>query len=697
MLALGCALICLAAAGDEGMQEPPKPFGAIPTLRQLAWQETEFYGLIHFGPNTFTGNEWGHGDERPDIFNPTKLDCRQWARAAKAAGMKGLILVAKHHDGFCLWPSQYSTHTVREAAWRGGQGDVVRECAEACREYGLKFGVYLSPWDRNHPDYGTGEAYNEIYRKTAQELMTQYGDLFMFWMDGANGEGPNGKKQVYDFPSFWANVRKHQPMACMFSDVGPDVRWVGNEGGIAGETNWSTLDVGDLLPGNSQAPHTNPSGTEGGERWIPAEADTPLRPGWFWRESENDKVKPLSWMIETYFSSVGRNAAFNLGIAPDDRGLMHENDVARMEEFGRWLKEAFDENLALRVSVGATSSRAGLKQYGAANLTDGEPTTYWATDDDVLRADVVFTLPDKPINCIELSEFIALGQRVKVFEIEHRRDGGQWEPVIRGTTIGYKRLLRIPPYTGGQFRLRILDSLAAPVLSSVGFYNVPVVFPEPMIRRERDGSFVLGGLYGAHTHYTTDGSRPTARSPRFTESFRLPKGGTIRAVAIPMEGIKSFESEPTEASATFGMETTNWRVHSVSAEHHDLRASRAYDGNPNTFWHTPWQGDSVPEHPHWMVIDLGSEQEVTGFTYLPRQDASGDGTIDRYEFAVSIDGEAWSEPAARGTFANILNSRRQQIVRLGTPVRGRYVRLTALSCAAGKKWASAAEIGVLVR
>ncbi len=696
MLALGIALISFMAVGEGTQAAPPKPFGAIPTLRQLAWQETEFYGLIHFGPNTFTGNEWGHGDERPDIFNPTQLDCRQWARAAKAAGMKGLILVAKHHDGFSLWPSQYSTHTVREAAWRNGQGDVVRECAEACREYGLKFGVYLSPWDRNHPDYGTGEAYNEIYRKTAQELMTQYGDLFMFWMDGANGEGPNGKKQVYDFPSFWANVRKHQPMACMFSDVGPDVRWVGNEAGIAGETNWSTLNTENLLPGNSEAPRTNPSGTEGGSRWIPAEADTPLRPGWFWRASEDDKVKPLTWMIETYFASVGRNAAFNLGIAPDDRGLLHENDVARMEEFGRWLGEAFDEDLAQGAQAAASSSRGGLKQFGASNLTDGDPTTYWATDDEVTTADVFITLPDKPFNCIELREFIALGQRVKKFSIEHRRAGGEWEPLTSGTTIGSKRLLRTPPVRGGELRIRILDSLAAPVLSSVGLYEVPIVFPTPMIQREKDGTIVLGGLYGAHTHYTTDGSKPTASSPRFTAPFRLPKGGVVRAVAIPMEGIRVFGSEPPEARAVFGMETSGWRVHSVSAEHPDLGASRAFDGNPATFWHTPWQG-TVPSHPHWIVIDLGSEQEVAGFTYLPRQDASGDGTIDRYEFSVSQNGTDWPEPAASGRFDNILNSRRQQVVDLKRPIRGRYVRLTALSCAAGKKWASAAEIGVLVR
>jgi alpha-L-fucosidase len=426
----------------------------LPTQRQLAWHEVELYTLIHFGPNTFTGKEWGLGDEDPNIFNPTQFDPGQWARAIKRGGFKGLIMVAKHHDGFSLWPSRWSPHTVASSKWRDGKGDVIREVSEACRKEGLLFGVYLSPWDRHHPRYGQGEAYNEAYRRQMEELLTEYGPLFEFWFDGANGEGPNGRRQVYDWPSFWEKVRERQPQAVMFSDIGPDIRWVGNETGEADETNWNTYTIGKLQPGNSEAPRLNPIGMEDGDVWLPAECDVPLRPGWFWRESEDEKVKPLSWMIETYFKSVGRGASFNLGLAPDRRGLLHKNDVNRLTAFGKWLKASFRTDL-LKGAQGPVAAMDGKMDTwikgGQAELTLKKPAL---------------------ANAVLLQENIARGQRIRSFKIELLGADGQWKEAAQGTTIGWKRILRFPPTEVTALRVKVLSSKGEPQVSRISLYRV---------------------------------------------------------------------------------------------------------------------------------------------------------------------------------------------------------------------------------
>src|SRR5579862_1656649 len=292
-------IAAIAMATDDFKPVPP-----LPSPRQLAWHRMERYCFAHFGPNTFTGKEWGTGKEATDIFNPKHLDCRQWVHTFKDAGFSGVIITAKHHDGFCLWPSKLSTHTVAQSPWKNGKGDVLKELSQACKAEDMKFGVYLSPWDRNHPTYGTPE-YNETFKAMLKEVLTHYGPVFEVWFDGANGEGPNGKRQVYDWPGFIQVVRQCQPNAVIFSDAGPDIRWVGNEEGYAGETNWCTIDKGKFSPGHADQ-HVLNVGDENGPDWVPAECDVSIRPGWFWRESENTKIKSVQKLMDIWYGSVGR-------------------------------------------------------------------------------------------------------------------------------------------------------------------------------------------------------------------------------------------------------------------------------------------------------------------------------------------------------------------------------------------------------
>jgi len=452
-----------------GQAKAPEPYGALPSERQLDWHKLQYYAFIHFGPNTFTDVEWGHGDENPEVFNPKQLDARQWARVIKAAGMEGVIITAKHHDGFALWPSEYSTHTVRESVWKDGQGDVLRELADACREYGLKFGVYLSPWDRNHPKYGTDE-YNEVFKSMLKEVLTGYGDVFEVWFDGANGEGPNGKKQEYDFPGFASVVREHQPRAVIFSDAGPDIRWVGNERGYADTTNWSTLNASEFFPGiggvNDQLQH----GHEGGDTWLPTEVNTSIRPGWFYHSDEDDRVKSLDQLVDNWYHSVGMNGNFLLNIPVDDRGLIHENDEARLLELKAYLDEAFQTNLAFEAKAVGSHTRG--YDFRESLAIDGDPDTYWATSDGVTTAmiGVEFDEPTS-INTMLLQEYIPLGQRVTRFSVQAFVDG-TWIDVANGTTIGNRRIVRWPEVEASALAVQ-LEAKASLTISNLEVYNVP--------------------------------------------------------------------------------------------------------------------------------------------------------------------------------------------------------------------------------
>ena len=451
------------------VQKAPEPYGAVPAPQQVEWQKMEMNFLVCFGPNTFTGMEWGLGTESEDIFNPSDLDCEQWVSIAKAAGFKGLIIVAKHHDGFCLWPNPESTHTVANSPWKDGKGDVLKELSDACAAEGLKFGIYISPWDRNDPHYGTPE-YNDVYVRTLESALDgRYGSVFEEWFDGACGEGPNGKRQVYDWDRFHETVLKYQPEAVMFSDVGPGCRWVGNESGIAGRTNWSTFSPEGFTAGVGAPPgDTLQIGNIHGNAWVPAETDVPLRPGWFWRESENDKVKSLQELVSIYNTSVGRNSLLLLGVAPDITGHIHPADSARLMEFGAAIKEIFSTNLAEGATVKASSNRG--REFKAANILDGDYDSYWAAPDGINDAVLTFDLgAEKTFNRILLQEYIPLGQRIKAFTIKVLTADGSWKEIASETTIGFKRIVPVETVTSSKIEISV-SSFAPPIINNVGLF-----------------------------------------------------------------------------------------------------------------------------------------------------------------------------------------------------------------------------------
>jgi alpha-L-fucosidase len=448
--------------------KPPVPLLPIPTARQLAWHDMEYYAFTHFGPNTFTDKEWGEGREDPKIFNPTALDCRQWARAFKAAGMKGIVITAKHHDGFCLWPSKYSTHTVAQSNWKSGKGDVLNELSEACKAEGLKMGVYLSPWDRNHPSYGTPE-YNQVFANMLEEVLTQYGPIFEVWFDGANGEGPNGKRQVYDWNLFIDTVRKHQPNAVIFSDAGPDIRWVGNEDGHSGPTSWSTITKSMFTVGGPHRKELTTGDSEGVD-WVPPECDVSIRPGWFYHASEDSKVKTLEHLMDIWHKSVGQNGSLLLNVPPDRRGLIHENDVARLLEFRKERDRLYAKDLALGKPARAIPVRGN--GFEALMVTDGKAKTYWATPDHKRTGEVTIDLGGpKDIDRVLIEEHIPLGQRVRVFTVDAEDDKGAWTTVAGGTTIGRKRILIFPKTRARKVRLTIVAARDCPTIERVSVYG----------------------------------------------------------------------------------------------------------------------------------------------------------------------------------------------------------------------------------
>jgi len=474
----GAAALNLRAAPAPG----PAPFGPLPSARQLRWHELETYSFLHFTVNTFTDREWGNGDEAESVFNPTAFDADAIVSALKAGGMKGVILTCKHHDGFCLWPTRTTEHCIRKSPWRGGKGDVVKEISEAARKQGLKFGVYVSPWDRNNAQYGRPQ-YIETYRAQLRELLTQYGPIFEVWHDGANGGdgyygGAREKRTIdkltyYDWPNTWALARKLQPDAVIFSDAGPDIRWVGNENGIAGETCWATYRPlgehgGPGAPGDVQAKQSG-IGTKHDGAWLPAECDVSIRPGWFWHEKENAKVKTPRQLMDLYYESVGRGASFLLNVPPDRRGLIHENDAASLASFGRAFRETFATNLAAKSAVHASNVRAG---FAPERLLDGRRDTYWATEDAVKSAEVAFTLA-RPVrfDVVRLREEIRLGQRIEAFAVDAWREG-KWSELAQGTSIGNCRILRLnAPVEATRVRLRITQSPACIALAEFGLYR----------------------------------------------------------------------------------------------------------------------------------------------------------------------------------------------------------------------------------
>ena len=467
--AAALAVIAAAAACNSGTSLPPEPYGAVPSEQQVEWQKMEMNMFAHFGPNTFTGREWGLGNEAEDIFNPTALDCSQWTGIAKAAGFKGIIITGKHHDGFCLWPNPVSGHTVAKSPWKDGKGDVLKELSEACAKDGLKFGVYISPWDRNDPNYGSPE-YNNVFVKTLESALGNYGPVFEQWFDGANGEGPDGKKQEYDWALFNGTVRKLQPDAVIFSDVGPGCRWVGNERGCAGRTSWSKLDVEGYAAGAAApARDTLNIGNVNGACWIPSESDVSIRPGWFWRESENDQVKTVGELLKIYYETVGRNSLLLLNVPPDTTGRLNSVDSLRLMEFSAALDKIFESDLAEGSKAEANVTRG--RNFKAQNILNDEYDSYWAAPDGITEASLTIDLGgEKTFNRVVLQEYVPLGQRIKSFNVEAQTADGGWTRIASETTIGYKRIVLTENTTASKVRVNITGAYACPVLNGFALY-----------------------------------------------------------------------------------------------------------------------------------------------------------------------------------------------------------------------------------
>jgi alpha-L-fucosidase len=449
------------AAPERGPPPPEEAVRVLPTPQQLAWQELELIAFAHFGVNTFTDREWGDGKESPKIFNPTAFDADQWVRVLKDAGFKLLILTAKHHDGFCLWPSRYTKHSVKNSPWRGGRGDVVREVAEACRRGGLKFGFYLSPWDRHEPSFGT-PAYDKYFTNQLRELLTQYGEVTEVWFDGACGvkEDPRCKGVTYNWPLIHGVVRELQPKAVV-AISGPDVRWVGNETGVARETEWS------LQPGDPKF--------HGEKKWVfwPAECDVSIRPGWFYHAAEDDKVKSLDQLVDIYYKSVGRNSVLLVNVPPDRRGLIHENDAGRLREWRAVIDATFREDLARGKKTRSSSADRRAPQHGPDKAVDGETSTYWLAAEGQRRGWLEVDLGGEvTFDRSMVMEYLPFGQRIAGYAIEAWQ-GGRWQPVAKGTTVGYKKLDRFPAVTARRVRLVIRESLGRPAVRTFGLFKAP--------------------------------------------------------------------------------------------------------------------------------------------------------------------------------------------------------------------------------
>ena len=574
----------------------------VPTAQQLEWQQMEFTAFLHFGMNTFTGNEWGHGTDSPALFNPSELDCEQWVKALKDGGFKMALITAKHHDGFCLWQTETTEYSVKNSPWKDGKGDVVRELRDACEKYGMKFGVYLSPWDRNAPSYGDSPAYNKFFIAQLTELLTNYGEVHEVWFDGACAEGPNGKKQEYDWTAILAKIRELQPKA-VTAIMGDDVRWVGNEGGLGRETEWSAT----VIPPGSythkkaakEALGLEEMSKDLGSRelvakaqevyWYPSEVDVSIRPGWFYHAEQDGQVRSLANLVNIYYRSVGCNSVLLLNIPPDRRGLIHEIDVQRIKELSEYINKTFATNY---VEKG--------KQDWAAQV--GESKEY-----DVK--------PGAMVNTFLIQEDITKGQRVEDFLVEVYSNGA-WQYATEGTTIGYKRLLRFSDCQPEKVRVTIRGARATANISNVGLY-----YAEPL----------------------------------------QDKNARVRLSDV---------------------NTAEWKA--VGAD-----AAQAFDGNTATAWTT--DGLSA------LVVDMGKEESVAGFCYAPIAAEDLSGTIYKYNFYVSTDGQNWTKCNTNGEFSNIMHNPVPYFVRFGKNYQARYFKLEPVSEINAAQKTTIGEIGILVK
>lgn len=696
-------LTCLAFLSMTAQRiGPPAPYGALPTEPQLRWQELEQYVLVHFTPTTFQNKEWGYGDADPKIFNPAKFDANQIVNAANDGGFKGVIFVAKHHDGFCLWPTKTTAYNITASPFRNGKGDMVKEFEVATRKAGMKFGLYCSPWDRNNEDYGKPE-YVEKYRNQLRELYSNYGNLFITWFDGANGGdgyygGKNEKRNIdratyYGWDKTWGISRELQPGAVIFADNG-DVRWVGNERGFANETSWATFTPEPIagktvaVPGETDSDKAQ-GGTRNGKYWKPAECDVPLRNGWFYHANEDNNVKSVSELFEIYLKSVGQGAAMDIGIAPNTDGLLHQNDVKSLKDFGDFLKKLFADNLAQSAMITASEIR-GENQifYGTKNLTDNDRYSYWATSDDVKKATLTLEWKTaQTFNIIRLRENIKLGQRIEKVEIDAFING-VWKKTGEATSIGANRLIRLPNYiTTSKLRISIKESPVCITLSDIGVFNEPELLAIPKIKRDKEGKVAITTETPVHQiRYTIDGTEPTEHSPVYDAPFLFLNSGAVKAKSFGT-AMKSGET----IVQSFNVYKKDWKVVATSFEDPDKEtASYAIDEDAETVWNTA-ENTSLTPLPQFIVIDMGQEMEITSLSYLPRHDGTG-GIVKNYQFEVSTDNVFW-KTVAQGEFANIKSNPVEQTIVLRAPTKARYIKFIGKSSVDGR-YITVAELGI---
>jgi alpha-L-fucosidase len=708
--------------GDDYNEIIRKTSLVIPTRQQYEWQQLEFIAFLHFGPNTFSAVEWGSGKEDPSVFNPSELDAGQWISVIKDAGMKLAMITAKHHDGFCLWPTTTTSHSVKNSPWRDGKGDVLGDLVKAARKEGIKIGVYLSPADlseieREGGTYGNGskpkpvkipsdpelqkkadkvyeyelDDYNALFMNQLYEVLYQYGDVMEVWFDGANPKP--GTSQTYDRAAWNDLIGQLQPDA-LIAIKGPDVRWCGNEAGHTRANEWSVLPV-PIHPDGYEWPDMMKDDLGSREKlkdakflyWYPAETNTSIRSGWFYRD-EKQYVKTVEEVTDTWYRSVGGNTVFLLNLTPDRRGLIPDRDAETLRSVGKIISNSFKENLAKEAKASSPNEDSDSK---ASNVLDGNQETFWKPMDGSESADLVLTLDGKKeFNRLVVQECIKTqGQRIEQFAFDIW-NSGSWEEVTTGTVVGYKNIRRFPMVKTEKVRLRVLASRVAPTISAFELYKAPEMLTNPRIVRNKEGYVSISCQSpDPKIYYTLDGTEPSLNSMPYKAPFLLAEGGEIKTVAV----IKGGQEKSEIIETSLDISSANWTVKSTSSSQKGYEGEKAIDGNPNTMWHTPW-GENAPVHPHSIEIDLGETLMLKGFSYTPR--ASGLGGICKdYQFEVSEDATKWV--AKKGSFGNIKNNPVKQEILFGQSIKAKYIRFTSLSNVNNDAFLSAAEIGVITR